>query len=176
MSPEATLATGLAGLFDLEGVQGTFLVTGGGLLAARMVSELVDDATLTEVGGRIIRLAETLAAVGLDPETCVLRFSEHKVHVKLLPGGALCIVTASEVNMPALRMAANLVARKVAPELVRLGITSTRAASTGAAPPPVPRTPPTSTSPARRSSASMPVVASEPAEAAPRMYRGRPIG
>src|SRR6185369_6819023 len=117
------------GLFDLEGVQGAFLVTGGGLVAARMVSELIDDGTLTEVGGRIIRLAETLAAVGLDPEMCVLRFSEHKVHVKLLPGGALCIVTASEVNMPALRMAANLVARKVAPELVRLGITPARAAA-----------------------------------------------
>jgi len=171
----ATLRAGLDSLFDLEGVQGSFLVTGGGSLAARALSPLIDDVTLGEVAGRVVRLAETMAAVGLDPELCVLRFAEHKLYLKVLPGGTLCMVTSGEVSVPALRMAANLVARKVAPELVRLGI-SARATPLGTATAGESgRTPPPLAPVGRRSSASMPVVPAA-APAAPRMYRGRPMG
>jgi predicted regulator of Ras-like GTPase activity (Roadblock/LC7/MglB family) len=164
---------GLASLFDLEGVYGSFLVTTAGDVVARALPEIVDDATLFEVGGRVIRLADTFATVGISPELCVLRFAEHKLYIKNIVSGALCILTGSEVNLPALRMAANVVARRVGPELARALAGSTDAVT----PPLVPR----EAFAPRRSSSAMAVTtgASSSAPAppiGPRLYRGRPIG
>jgi len=162
----STLGAGLASLFDLPEVYGSFLVTPAGGIAARAIPEIVDDATLFEVGGRIIRLGDTFQTIGISPELCVVRFTEHKLYVKTLPVGVLCIVTSGGISVPALRMAANLVARKVAPEMSRLGGAMAAAPSM-----PMPRT----------SSSGM-AVAAPPAETAangaaapPRMYRGRPM-
>jgi len=175
-SREATtpdLGKSLGGLFDVNGVYGSFLLMPTGDVAARALPEIVDDATLAEVGGRVVRLGETFQTTGIAPELCVLRFAEHKLYVKTFAGGALCVVTGVEVSMPALRMAANLVARKVAPDLVRLA-TSVRSGGAEVEP--------------RRSSSSSSfrVPASEDSEeaadaggagpTATRMYRGRPIG
>lgn len=163
------LGAGLASLFDLPEVYGSFLVTPAGGIAARAIPEIVDDATLGEIGGRVIRLGDTFQAIGVNPELCVIRFIDHKLYVKTLPAGMLCIVASAAINLPALRMAANLVARKVGPEMSRLGGAAAPAAPvTGAPRPsssgfPVPPPPP-------------PPPASEPAPStAPRMYRGRPI-
>ena len=160
------LGTGLGSLFDLPEVYGSFLVTPAGSIAARAIPEIVDDATLAEVGGRIIRLGDTFQTIGLSPELCVLRFIEHKLYVKTLPVGVLCIVTGTGISLPALRMAANLVARKIAPEMSRLGGVPSvappamvRASGTFAVPPAPP--PP-------------PAVPSAPLPTA-RMYRGRPM-
>jgi len=114
------LGKSLNSLFDVNGVYGSFLLTATGDVAARALPEIVDDATLAEVGGRVVRLGETFQTTGIDPELCVLRFAEHKLYVKTIEGGALCVLTGVDVSMPALRMAANLVARKVGPELGRL--------------------------------------------------------
>ena len=169
----SSFGQGLGSLFDLVGVYGSFLITPAGDVAARALPEIVDDATLAEVGGRVIRLGDTFRTAGIDAELCVLRFAEHKVYIKSLQGGMLCILTGSQVNVPALRMAANLVARKVGPELAR------RAAA--AVPAPAPAT----VSQARASSSGFAVVptttmATGLDEAAPppahRMYRGRPMG
>ena len=45
----------------------------------------------------------------------MVRFGEHRLYLKAIGGGLLCIVVAGPVNMPALRMAANLVGRRIAP-------------------------------------------------------------
>jgi hypothetical protein len=122
-APGATapaLGKSLNGLFDVNGVYGSFLLMPTGDLAARALPEVVDDATLAEVGGRVVRLGETFQTTGIDPELCVLRFAEHKLYVKTFTGGSLCVVTGIDVSMPALRMAANLIVRKVGPDLVRL--------------------------------------------------------
>jgi len=177
------LTAGLGGLFDLAGVHGSFIVSGGGAIAARALSDMIDDATLEEVGARILRLGETLGAVGLEPELCVLRFAEHKLYVKTMPGGALAIVTSGDVSVPALRMAANLVARKVAPELVRFGATVPERGATGAVAVAAAAAPPPFARAGRASSPSLPIAAAktpppslQPSSAAgPRMYRGRPI-
>jgi predicted regulator of Ras-like GTPase activity (Roadblock/LC7/MglB family) len=171
------LGAGLGSLFDLAGVHGSFLVTGAGAVAARALSEMVDDATLAEVAGRVIRLGETLQTVGIDTDLSVLRFAEHKLYVKSLPGGVLCIVTAGNVSLPALRMAANLVARKVGPEMVRVGVTAAPAVTAGF---PTPRSSSPGfaavVAPARPTSpASVPGSVSS-ASAGTRMYRGRPVG
>lgn len=164
---------GLRSLFDLQGVYGSFLVTTTGDVVARALPEVVDDVTLLEVGGRVIRLADTFESVGISPELCILRFADHKLYIKNVVSGALCILTASDVNFPALRMAANVVARRVAPELARV--------LAGAADivPPTPRG-------VVRSMKSPPGMALAPPGAPPsappaapagvRMYRGRPIG
>ena len=168
-----TLGTGLGSLFDLPEVYGSFLVTPAGNIAARAIPEIVDDATLAEVGGRIIRLGDTFQTIGVSPDLCVVRFIEHKLYVKTLPVGVLCIVTGAGISVPALRMAANLVARKVAPEMSRLGdgaaageaapTATVRPSSPGlAVPPPPPPAPPSDST----AGPGSPV----------RMYRGRPIG
>jgi predicted regulator of Ras-like GTPase activity (Roadblock/LC7/MglB family) len=175
-SREATrpdLGKSLSSLFDLNGVYGSFLLMPTGDVAARALPEVVDDATLAEVGGRVIRLGETFRTTGIAPELCVLRFAEHKLYVKTFTGGALCVVTGTDVSMPALRMAANLVARKVAADLVRL---ATAVPPGGAA-----------MEPRRASSSGFHAMASEdsvdangdvgaPSGSTTRMYRGRPIG
>ncbi len=170
----STLGAGLGSLFDLPGVYGSFLVTPAGNVAARAIPEILDDATLSEVGGRIIRLGDTFETIGVSPDLCVVRYAEHRLYVKTLPAGVLCIVTGSEISLPALRMAANLVARKVAPEMSRLASPASsqtavpsavvpRASSGGFAVPPPPPPPPSSSSTA---TAAAPTA---------RMYRGRPI-
>jgi predicted regulator of Ras-like GTPase activity (Roadblock/LC7/MglB family) len=162
------LGAGLGSLFDLPEVYGSFLVTPAGAIAARAIPEIVDDATLTEVGGRVVRLGDTFQTIGVSPELCVIRFSEHKLYVKTLPVGVLCIVTGAGISVPALRMAANLVARKVAPEMSRLGSgpaapqevavpRATGAFAVPPAPPPPPAAAPSSSAPSAR------------------MYRGRPM-
>jgi hypothetical protein len=165
----STLGAGLGSLFDLPEVYGSFLVTPAGNIAARAIPEIVDDATLFEVGGRVIRLGDTFQTIGVSPDLCVMRFTEHKLYVKTLPAGVLCIITGSGISLPALRMAANLVARKVAPEMSRLG-------SPSATPPPLPA------AIVPRTSASFAVPPPPPSTTAPaipsptaRMYRGRPM-
>jgi predicted regulator of Ras-like GTPase activity (Roadblock/LC7/MglB family) len=106
------LHTALNSLFDLGGVHGSFLIAPSGDVVARALPAVIDDGTLTEVGGRVLRLGETMQSVGLDLDLSVLRFREHKLYVKSIAGGALCILTTPHVNLPALRMAANLVARR----------------------------------------------------------------
>ena len=167
-APDA-LGAGLGSLFDLPEVYGSFLVTPAGNIAARAIPEILDDATLTEVGGRIIRLGDTFQTIGLSPDLCVVRFNEHKLYVKTLPAGVLCIVTGIGISVPALRMAANLVARKVGPEMSRLGSGAASLPMTAA-----PRTsgvfavspPPPPPPPAPSSAAVTPTA---------RMYRGRPM-
>jgi hypothetical protein len=172
---------GLGSLFDLVGVYGSFLVTPAGDVAARALPEIVDDATLAEVSGRVIRLGDTFRTVGIDAELCVLRFAEHKIYIKTLPGGMLCIVTGSQVSVPALRMAANLVARKVGPELARRAASSTgapattfqpRASSSGFAAVAVTR-PAAAFGDAATADATMGAAA--PPSPTSRMYRGRPM-
>jgi predicted regulator of Ras-like GTPase activity (Roadblock/LC7/MglB family) len=183
-SAPSPFGQGLGSLFDLVGVYGSFLVTPAGDVAARALPEIVDDATLAEVSGRVIRLGDTFRTVGIDAELCVLRFAEHKIYIKTLQGGILCIVTGSQVSVPALRMAANLVARKVGPELAR------RAASaTGSAAPATTFQPRASSSgfaavaltrPAAAfgdaAAADATIAAAAPPSPTSRMYRGRPMG
>jgi predicted regulator of Ras-like GTPase activity (Roadblock/LC7/MglB family) len=174
----SSFGAGLGSLFDLQGVYGSFLIAPTGNVVARALPELVDDATLSEVSGRVIRLADTFEAVGVSADSCVLRFAEHKLYFKHLATGVLCILADSGVNLPALRMAANVVARKVGPEMAR---------AAGVATPPltlaetvVPRTssPAMTTMAATQGEPSGGSATGEsgPSSPGPRMYRGRPIG
>ena len=147
----------LVTLKDIFGITGSFVFTNAGDLVARELPPMFDDTTLAEASSRLMRLHETFAAAGDQLDVAVLRFRDHKLYVKTLPAGALCILSDGAVNMPALRMAANLVGRRIGPAV----------AQAESAPPAV--DPPVESAP--------PVRARRPAEAPPgmRRFRGRPV-
>jgi predicted regulator of Ras-like GTPase activity (Roadblock/LC7/MglB family) len=109
----------LATLKDVAGIAGSFVCTQNGRLVAREIPALFDDAVLAEAGSRLLRVGETFAASGDELEVAVVRYGEHRIYLKSIAGGLLCIVVAGPVNMPALRMAANLVGRRIAPAVAR---------------------------------------------------------
>jgi predicted regulator of Ras-like GTPase activity (Roadblock/LC7/MglB family) len=110
----------LATLKDVAGITGSFVCAQSGRLVAREIPSLFEDALLSEAGSRLVRVGETFAASGDELEMAVVRYGEHRVYLKSLAGGLLCIVVAGPVNMPALRMAANLVARRIGPAVARV--------------------------------------------------------
>jgi len=147
----------LATLRDVGGITGSFVFTRRGRVVARELPAMFDDTALSEASGRLTRLQETFAAAGDQLEVAVLRYRDHKLYVKALPDGMLCIITDGVVNMSSLRMAANLVARRIAAAL-----------QTANTLPPAP--------PARATPATP--IPTRPAGFAPpgmRRFRGRPV-
>jgi predicted regulator of Ras-like GTPase activity (Roadblock/LC7/MglB family) len=113
------LVASLGTLKDVAGIMGSFIFTDDGRLIARELPAMFDDTALAEASGRLTRLRDTFAAVGDRLDVAVVRFRDHKLYLKALGAGMLCIVAEGSVNMPALRMAANLVGRRLAPALER---------------------------------------------------------
>lgn len=109
----------LATLRDVAGIAGSFVCTASGRLVAREIPPLFEDAVLAEAGSRLVRIGETFATGGDTLEFAIVRYGENRLYLKAVSGGMLCIVVAGEVNMPALRMAANLVSRRIAAAVAR---------------------------------------------------------
>jgi len=103
----------LTGLRDVDDVQGSFLVGGEGALLARDLPAVFHAELFAEVGPRLVRMREMFDPGSKQPSTLTLRFSEHKLHVRSINEMLLCVLTGAKVNAPALRMAINLVARRV---------------------------------------------------------------
>ena len=160
--------TTLATLKDVAGIAGSFVCTANGRLVAREIPALFEDAVLAEAGSRLLRIGETFAAGGDTLEFAVVRYGENRLYLKALAGGLLCIVVAGEVNMPALRMAANLVGRRIAPAVSR---------AQTELPPPTFDAPPQRSAPMAVGAAPMPPVSGPPSSSAPgRRFRGRTVG
>ena len=156
--------TSLATLKDVAGIAGSFVCTTSGRLIAREIPALFEDAVLAEAGSRLLRIGETFAASGDTLEFAVVRYGENRLYLKAVVGGMLCIVVAGEVNMPALRMAANLVGRRIAPAVAR---------AEAELPPPAFEAPP------QRPALAAPPIAASPSpapNAVPgRRFRGRTV-
>ena len=167
----AQMHASLVTLKDVYGITGSFVYARSGHLVARELPPMFDDIALSEAGSRLARLHETFSSVGDKLEIAVLRFREHKVYVKSLPAGALCIISSGSVNMPALRMAANLVGRRIAPVLDHVADDTKLV-----------ETPPTAAAAtvtsATSADAASPAGPRPPAQAPPgmRRFRGRPVG
>jgi predicted regulator of Ras-like GTPase activity (Roadblock/LC7/MglB family) len=125
----APFPAALATLKDIAGINGSFVFTNSGQVVARELNPSFDDAILGEVAERLSRIHDTFAAVGDELDFVVIRFREHKLYLKVLSSGMLCILADQIVNMAALRMAANLVARRIAPELQRMEALPSHAAT-----------------------------------------------
>ena len=109
----------LRALRDVDGVHGSFVITLSGSLVARELPSAFDHQLFAEVGPRIARLYETFLSGGEEMDACVLRFSEHKLYLRKLATGFVGVLSGVKVNMPALRMVANLVVRRVDAEMSR---------------------------------------------------------
>ena len=105
----------LSGMRDVDGVHGSFVVTKTGLLAGKDLPPMFDDAVLNEVGRRVVRLHDGLCAEGDDFDHCVMRFADHKLYLRSVPNGFLCVLSTNGVNTPALKMALTLTSRRVDP-------------------------------------------------------------
>jgi predicted regulator of Ras-like GTPase activity (Roadblock/LC7/MglB family) len=180
-SIEETLRT----LRDVEGVYGSFVIAGTGALIASDLPAVFDAELFDEVGPRITRLYETFHSGGEELDGCVLRYADHKLYLRSMTWGVIGILSAVAVNKPALRMVANLVIRRIDPEVVP----SLRPAISPSVPPVpahLPKTPTPPAPPPPRSVSHHPRPAaavskegrdsSPPASSHPvRMYRGRPV-
>jgi len=120
----------LAGMRDVDGVHGSFVVTRTGALAGKDLPPMFDDAVLTEVGRRVVRLHDGLCAGGEDFEHCVMRFADHKLYLRSVPNGFLCVLSTNSVNTPALKMALTLTARRVDPLIMDAAAGASSASAT----------------------------------------------
>jgi predicted regulator of Ras-like GTPase activity (Roadblock/LC7/MglB family) len=100
---------------DVDGVHGSFVITKSGALVGKDLPAMFDDAVLSEVGRRIARLNEGLSAGGQDFDHCVMRFADHKLYLRSVTRGFLCVLSTNGVNTPALKMAVTLTARRIDP-------------------------------------------------------------
>ena len=112
---DASLAT----LKDVAGIAGSFVCTQDGRLLSRDIAAVFDDDVLAEAGSRLCRVKEAFATGGDDLEAGVMRFGDHKIFLKSIGSSMLCILAEGGINMPALRMAANLVGRRIAADVAR---------------------------------------------------------
>ena len=106
------LSRTLAGLRDVSEVQGSFLLEGDGSLLARDLPAVFHAELFADVGPRLARLRETFDTTN-DASTITMRFTDHKLHVRSVGSRLLCVLSGAAVNAPALRMAMNLVARRL---------------------------------------------------------------
>jgi len=183
----ASIEESLRTLRDVDGVYGSFVISGAGALVSRDLPAVFDDAVLADVGPRITRIYETFASGGDELESVLLRYFEHKLYVRRLAWGMLGILCSAAVNLPALRMVGNLVTRRIDPEVgtgVARAIPRPRTpAPPAVAPRPLPPTPapapvaPSRTNPPPPIAETTPVVteAPPPTNGPVRMYRGRRI-
>jgi hypothetical protein len=110
----------LGALRDVVGVHGSFALRLNGQLVGKDLPAVFADELFVEVGARLSRFVETMAAEGDEVSSAIFRFDEHRLHVTRCAHGLLAVITDSQVNMAALRMAQTLTARRLEPELVAL--------------------------------------------------------
>lgn len=159
----------LSALRDVEGVLGSFALSTEGALLAKDMPAVFDESVFAEAGPRIARLHEALSVDGDAPESCVMRFGDHKLCLRSNGGTLVCALTSAKINMATLRMALTLVARRLEPER------GARSALAAAAADATPLSPRQSTVPARQSTVPPRPSTAPPTTRRPAMYRGRPI-
>lgn len=110
----------LSALRDVAGVHGSFALRLDGELVGKDLPAVFHDELFVEVGARLSRFVETMAAEGDEVSSATFRFDEHRLHVTRCAHGLLAVITDGQVNTAALRMAQTLTARRLEPELVAL--------------------------------------------------------
>jgi predicted regulator of Ras-like GTPase activity (Roadblock/LC7/MglB family) len=111
------IRSALLGLSDVEGVLGGFVIDPSGELIDTNLPAAFDANVFSEAGPRIVRFVEASAALATGIKSCVLRFAEHKLFVREVSGAFLGVLMAANASVPALKVATNLVARRIEPIL-----------------------------------------------------------
>jgi predicted regulator of Ras-like GTPase activity (Roadblock/LC7/MglB family) len=146
---QAAVVGTLGALRDVGGVIGSFVVSRDGTLVGRDMGALFPDDLLAEVAPRVVRLADGPAAENGELRSCVVRFAEHMLYLRAFAGGAVCVLATGDVSLPALKMGASLVARRIEPIVSARPAPPPPPAPTRAAPPPAPIATPVPAPPAR---------------------------
>jgi hypothetical protein len=107
----------LHALRDVAGVQGSFALDPNGTLICKDLPAVFHDELFVEVGTRLSRFVETVAADGDEVSSAILRFDVHRLHVTRFARGLLAVITDDEVNNAALSMAVTLTARRLQSEM-----------------------------------------------------------
>ena len=109
------IAIRLRMLRDIEGVLGSFVIGERGHMLGRDVPSACGTDVLQLVGGRVQQLCDAFvgAQIGGGFECTTLYFQQHKLHVRALGNAFLIVVSSADVNLPALKMAVNMVGRQV---------------------------------------------------------------
>lgn len=149
----------LLALRDVEGVLGSFVIDEQGALVAKDLPAVFYPELFKEVGPRLLRLRECVEAAGDEPQLFVFRFSEHKLHVRCMENGVICALSEPKVNLPALKLALTLVARRARGEVM--------APPERTAPPPPASLDPAATLPSMTSPFSAPAPSAAPPSVAP---------
>lgn len=100
-------------LRDVPGVEGSFVVSDLGRLLARDMPPVFGDEVLGEVGPRALRLRDTLGYAGEDMDSAVIRYADYLLLLRPLSDGVLCVLARQEANVPAVKMAMSLCARRL---------------------------------------------------------------
>jgi len=163
MTVAQEISGSILALRDVAGVQGSFVIADDGQIVARDMPAYIEDGVISDVAPRLSRLHESLSSSGSYLETCVLHFSDQRLYARKVPEGFVCMLLVQGANLPALRMAVNLVARRIAGQMTSM---VERERNTG---------PVRSSMPERRSSQSLPVQHTPPAVQVPaEVTRERP--
>jgi len=100
------------------GVMGSFVCDDDGQVLARLLPDILDEASLSPVGRT---MAQTVTGLRLARRRKVnsvdLVYREGRLVVKNLRGGCLCILCTPTINFPLLNLTANVAARKVAKQI-----------------------------------------------------------
>ncbi|HVU05014.1 MAG TPA: roadblock/LC7 domain-containing protein [Polyangiaceae bacterium] len=154
----------LGSLSDVEGVLGSFVITDqGGLLGSTMPA-VFDADVFSEAGPRLARLIEASSALADGFKGCVLKFAEHRLFVREVSGAFLGVLLSAAASLPALRVATNLVARKLGPLVLEAPVAVAEE-----------RAPATDRSPAVVAPPSAPSVGT-PSAPRPMFFRGHRVG
>lgn len=158
----------LSTLRDVDGVQGAFVISDDGTLIELDMPAMFAPSLFEEVGPRIVRLRETFASGGDEMDACTMRFGDFKLYIRAMQMGFICILASIGVNMPSLKMGAQLVQRRI---LAEFGLPDGSPASS---PPPSLAAPSWAGSVYESVSSTGPI--SSPPPSAPGLtYRGRPV-
>ena len=66
---------------DVAGVHGSFVLQLSGELVGKDLPAVFHDELFVEVGARLSRFVETMAADGDEVSSAILRFEEHRLYV-----------------------------------------------------------------------------------------------
>jgi hypothetical protein len=113
------IALRLRTLRDIEGVLGSFVIGGHGELLGRDVTAACGSEVLALVGGRLQQLCDAFvsADIGGPFESTTLYFPQYKLHIRALSNLFVVAVVSAEVNLPALKMAMNMLGRQLLNDL-----------------------------------------------------------
>lgn len=113
----AIVVESLQGLRDVQGVFGSFVLSRSGRVLCKDLPRMFDDRVFEEIGPRILRLKETLSGDEAGLDNVVIRYSEHKLHLRFLSANVLGVITSASVNALTLKMALTLSSRRIEADL-----------------------------------------------------------